>query len=125
MSKGKILVVDDEILVLELLADFLESRGYQVATAANGREAIAAVAQDVPDLVLMDVSMPEMDGEEALKQIVASQPGLPVVMVTANADAAITSRLLGLGAVDYVPKPFDLDYLDQAVRVQVTAAQDR
>jgi CheY-like chemotaxis protein len=125
MSKGKILVVDDEILVLELLADFLESRGYQVATAANGREAIAAVAQDVPDLVLMDVSMPEMDGEEALKQIVASQPRLPVVMVTANADAVITSRLLALGAVDYVPKPFDLDYLDQAVSVQVSAAQDR
>jgi CheY-like chemotaxis protein len=125
MSKGKILVVDDEILVLELLADFLESRGYQVATAANGREAVAAVAQAVPDLVLMDVSMPEMDGEEALRQIVASRPGLPVMMVTANADATVTSRLLGLGAVDYVPKPFDLDYLDQAVSVQVSAAQDR
>ena len=50
---------------------------------------------------------------------------MPVIMVTANADIEITSKVLQLGAVDYVPKPFDLDYLDQAVSTQVTAAQDR
>jgi DNA-binding NtrC family response regulator len=69
--------------------------------------------------------MPDMDGVETLKRIVAIEPALAVIMVTANADIGITSKLLALGAVDYVPKPFDLDYLDQAVSIQVTAAQDR
>jgi len=66
-----------------------------------------------------------MDGVETLKRIVALQPTLPVIMVTANADVGITSKLLGLGAADYIPKPFDLEYLDQAVSIQVSAAQDR
>jgi len=66
-----------------------------------------------------------MDGVETLRQIVAIEPALAVIMVTANADISTTSKLLALGAVDYVPKPFDLDYLDQAVSTQVTAAQDR
>lgn len=124
MSKGTILVVDDEREVRQMLAEFLESRGYRVALAGNGREALAAVEHEVPDLVLMDVRMPEMDGEDALKLLGARQPGLPVVMVTANADSAVTARLLRLGAVDYVPKPFDLEYLYQAVSVQVSAARE-
>lgn len=124
MSKGTILVVDDEREVRQMLAEFLESRGYRVALAGSGREALAAVEREVPDLVLMDVRMPVMDGEEALKLLGARQPGLPVVMVTANADSAVTARLLRLGAVDYVPKPLDLEYLYQAVSVQVSAARE-
>jgi DNA-binding NtrC family response regulator len=66
-----------------------------------------------------------MDGVEALKRIVALTPPVSVIMVTANADIAVTSKLLAMGAVDYIPKPFDLDYLDQAVSIQVAAAHDR
>src|SRR5262245_8059501 len=125
MGLGKVLVVDDEPEVRQVLVEFLSSRGYDVVAAAGGGEAVTMVETVKPDLVLLDVAMPEMDGVETLKRIVAIDPSLAVIMVTANADIGITSKLLALGAVDYVPKPFDLDYLDQAVSIQVTAAQDR
>jgi CheY-like chemotaxis protein len=125
MRLGKVLVVDDELEVRQVLHEFLSSRGYDVSTASGGAEAVAIVGAIRPDLVLLDVAMPDMDGVETLKRIVAIEPALAVIMVTANADIATTSKLLALGAVDYVPKPVDLDYLDQAVSTQVTAAQDR
>ena len=125
MSPGKVLIVDDEPEVRQVLLEFLSSRGYDVSVASGGAEAVALVESTRPDLVLLDVAMPGMDGVETLKRIVAIEPDLAVIMVTANADIGVTSKLLALGAVDYVPKPFDLDYLDQAVSIQVTAAQDR
>jgi len=125
MKPGKVLVVDDEPEVRQVLLEFLSSRGYDVTAASGGVEALAFVESEKPDLVLLDVAMPDMDGVETLRRIVAINPGLAVIMVTANANISITSKLLALGAVDYVPKPFDLDYLDQAVSIQVTAAQDR
>ena len=125
MSPGKVLVVDDEPEVRQVLLEFLSSRGYDVIPASRGAEAVAIVERDKPDLVLLDVTMPDMDGVETLQRINAIAPDLAVIMVTANADIGVTSKLLALGAVDYVPKPFDLDYLDQAVSIQVIAAQDR
>jgi len=125
MSQGKVLVVDDEPEVRQVLHEFLSSRGYDVSVAAGGADAVALVEAIRPDLILLDVAMPDMDGVETLRRIVEIEPGIPVIMVTANADIGVTSKLLALGAVDYVPKPFDLDYLDQAVSIQVTAAQDR
>jgi two-component system, NtrC family, nitrogen regulation response regulator GlnG len=121
---GKILVVDDEPEVRLVLTEFLESQGYEVTAAASGAEALAMVDAAKPHVVLLDVTMPEMDGMETLKRLAAAHPGLPIIMVTANADVDITSRLLALGAADYIPKPFDLDYLGQAVGIQVSAALD-
>jgi CheY-like chemotaxis protein len=123
-SVGKILVVDDEPEVRLVLAEFLESQGYEVAAAASGAEALAMVDSANPHVVLLDVTMPDMDGVETLKRLAAAKPGLPIIMVTANADVDVTSRLLAMGAADYIPKPFDLDYLGQAVSIQVSAALD-
>lgn len=125
MSTGKVLVVDDELEVRQILQEFLAHRGYEVFAAESGPEALNALDTFKPDVVLLDVLMPGMDGVETLKRMVALQPTLPVIMVTANADVGITSKLLGLGAADYIPKPFDLEYLDQAVSIQVSAAQDQ
>src|SRR5262245_34399916 len=125
MSLGKVLVVDDEPEIRHMLQEFLVSRGYDVLVADNGSAGLATLASAQPDLVLLDVSMPGMDGLETLGRMMALTPSVPVIMVTANADIAITSKLLAMGAVDYIPKPFDLDYLDQAVSIQVAAAQDR
>ena len=119
------LVVDDETEVRLVLREFLAGRGYEVTVVESGAEAIAAVEKEKPDVVLLDVAMPGMDGVETLKRIVARHPTLPVIMVTANADIVVTSQLLALGASDYIPKPFDLEYLDQAVTIQVSAGQDR
>ncbi len=125
MSLGRVLVVDDEPEVRQLLGEFLSGRGYDVLLAASGMQALDALDAQRFDLVLLDVAMPEMDGVEALKRIVMIDPPVPVIMVTANADISLTSKLLAMGAVDYIPKPFDLDYLEQAVSIQLAAAQDR
>jgi DNA-binding NtrC family response regulator len=125
MRPGKILVVDDDPEVRMATRDFLSSKGYEVTVAEGGREALRLLATSPADVVLLDVAMPDMDGMETLKRIVTAHPDMPVIMVTANADIATTSKLLAMGAVDYIPKPFDLDYLDQAVSIQVAAAQDR
>jgi CheY-like chemotaxis protein len=125
MSSGKILVVDDEREVRLVIQEFLTGKGYEVRVASNGREALAGLETFMPDVVLLDMAMPEMDGLEALKRISASYPSLPVIMVTVNADIETTSKVLQLGAADYVPKPFDLDYLDQAISIQISAGRDR
>ena len=123
MGAGKILVVDDDPDVRMATRDFLTSKGHEVTLAEDGVQALKLLATVKPDVVLLDVAMPEMDGMEALRRIVASYPNLPVIMVTANADIEITSKVLQLGAADYVPKPFDLDYLDQAINIQLSSGR--
>ena len=124
MSLGKVLIVDDEPDVRQLLYDFLTGRDYEVILAAGGLEAIDMVRREKPDLVLLDVVMPGMSGVETLRCIAEIDPPVRVIMVTANADIGLTSRLLAMGAVDYIPKPFDLEYLEQAVSIQLAASQD-
>jgi DNA-binding response OmpR family regulator len=123
MRPGKILVVDDDPEVRMATRDFLASKGYEVTVAEGGREALRMLDASPADVVLLDVAMPDMDGMETLKRIVAAHPAMPVIMVTANADIEITSKVLQLGAADYVPKPFDLDYLDQAISIQLSAGR--
>jgi DNA-binding response OmpR family regulator len=123
MRPGKILVVDDDPDVRMATRDFLSSKGYEVVVAEGGREALRLLDASPPDVVLLDVAMPDLDGMETLKRIVATHPTMPVIMVTANADIEITSKVLQLGAADYVPKPFDLDYLDQAISIQLSAGR--
>ena len=123
MAPGKILVVDDDPEVCMATRDFLTSKGHDVTLAEDGVQALKLLATVKPDVVLLDVAMPEMDGMETLRRIVAGYPNLPVIMVTANADIEITSKVLQLGAADYVPKPFDLDYLDQAINIQLSAGR--
>ncbi len=123
MGAGKILVVDDDREVRMATRDFLTSKGHDVTLAEDGVQALKLLATVKPDVVLLDVAMPEMDGMETLRRIVAGYPNLPVIMVTANADIEITSKVLQLGAADYVPKPFDLDYLDQAINIQLSAGR--
>jgi len=120
----KILVIDDEADVRQLMAHFLTEKGFEVRIAENGRLGLAALDTFTPDVVLLDMHMPELDGVETLKRLAARWPGLPVIMVTVNDDVETTSRLLQLGAADYVPKPFNLEYLEQAINIQLSAAGD-
>jgi two-component system, OmpR family, KDP operon response regulator KdpE len=123
MPAKKILVVDDEPEVRKLMEHFLTGKGYEVRLAENGRVGLAALESFTPDLVLLDMHMPELDGAETLRQLVLRSPTLPVIMVTVNEDVETTSRLLQLGAADYVPKPFNLDYLEQAINIQLSVAR--
>ena len=124
MPPKKILVVDDEPEVRKLMEHFLTSKGYDVRIAENGRVGLAALDAFQPDLVLLDMHMPEMDGAEALREIARRAPALPVIMVTVNEDVETTSHLLQLGAGDYVPEPFNLDYLEQAINIQLSVVRE-
>jgi DNA-binding response OmpR family regulator len=124
MPGKKILVVDDEPEVRQLMEHFLTERGYDVRIAENGRLALVTLDTFTPDVVLLDMHMPEMDGLETLRRLAVRSPSLPVIMITVNDDIETTARLLQLGAADYVPKPFNLEYLEQAINIQLSAARD-
>ncbi|MBV9864905.1 MAG: response regulator [Abitibacteriaceae bacterium] len=108
MSK-KILAVDDEKHIVRLVQINLEREGYEVVTASNGREALEKVAAEKPDLLVMDVMMPEMDGFEALKKLKedAATADIPVIMLTAKAQDADVFRGWQSGADLYLTKPFN------------------
>ena len=105
MDEPRILIVDDEERIRSLVASYLKSDGFEVVEADNGRDALAEVERRKPDLVIMDVRMPGMDGFEALSEI-RKISDVYVIMLTARAEE--TDRIVGLsvGADDYVTKPF-------------------
>ena len=107
----KILVVDDEIDVGELVRNFLESCGYQVVTAASAKRAFELVELEKPDLVFLDVVMPGMDGLQCLKEIRRLQPTAIVIMVSGLHDENVAKEAIRYGAYDYLTKPFDLRYI--------------
>lgn len=102
----RVLVVDDSALMRRSIAEMLRSAGMQVEVARNGLEALERAAADPPDVLTLDINMPEMDGMTCLSRLMVENP-LPVVMVSSltSAEARLTLEALELGAVDYVPKP--------------------
>jgi two-component system, OmpR family, alkaline phosphatase synthesis response regulator PhoP len=114
-----ILVVDDEPPVARLVEVNLVRAGYRVRTAADGEEALACIAEERPDLVILDVMMPRMDGFEALKRIKADPAtvDLRVVMLTARSQDDDVFEGYGRGAHWYLPKPFEPEELLTVVRL--------
>ncbi|MGA2501218.1 MAG: response regulator, partial [Tepidisphaeraceae bacterium] len=125
---AKILAVDDARDVLALLTRYLGGQGYEVITAQNGAEALSVLPFERPDVVLMDVDMPEMDGIEACRRIKANEQfqAIPVIMLTAKTSDDDIVRGLDAGADDYVSKPFTLDVLSARIRsaVRVKISRD-
>jgi DNA-binding response OmpR family regulator len=119
----KILVVDDEADILHFLELVLRERGYDVLTAANGRQAVELAREARPDLVLLDIMMPQMDGWEVLKLLRVDDvtAGIPVAMVSARTDPKDRVQGLQEGAADYICKPFSLD--DLLAKVDAIFAQ--
>ena len=117
---AKVLVVDDEPEAVELLVEFLSSKGYEVLTATSGEEALRRVKEDRPHLVLLDIRMPKMNGLEVLKRIREIDPEMGIIMVTAVNEEDVGRQALELGAFDYVVKPLDLKYLERSLWYKVT-----
>jgi DNA-binding response OmpR family regulator len=115
---NRILVVDDEAALVELLAVNLELEGFQVARAHDGEEGLSAAVSERPDVVLLDVRMPGIDGFEVCRRLKESPAtkDIPVIMVSAYAQPADVERGFLLGAADYVKKPFDVTELVPRIR---------
>jgi DNA-binding response OmpR family regulator len=124
MRRARVLVVDDDADIRGLLKQLLERAGYELAEAANGREALRAFYATSPDLVLLDVSMPEMDGWQTLERI-RDLSDVPVVMLTARTAELEKVRGLKGGADDYVAKPFGRQELLARVEALLRRARPR
>ncbi len=116
VDREKILVVDDEEAIREVVSTLLEAQGYRCTTCANGRLALESFRGDTFDLVLSDIVMPEMDGLKLLSELRKDDPDVPVIMVTAMHDIAIALEAIRAGAYDYILKPFEKDQLYLSVR---------
>ena len=116
MQNSRILVVEDDAELCELVAGRLRETGYEVDTAATGVEALRRVEAHVPDLVILDIMLPELDGLEVCRRLRADHPLLYIIMLTARTGEI--DRVVGLevGADDYVSKPFSLQELVARVR---------
>lgn len=117
-----ILIVDDEAKMVRFVRMNLELEGYRVIEASNGMEALAHVRDDLPDLVLLDVMMPEMDGFETLARL-REISTVPVIMLTVKGDEEDRIRGLELGADDYVTKPFSPRELASRIRAVLRRAE--
>ena len=106
---AKVLVVDDAQFLRVRITKMLSGEGHEFQEAANGVEAIQAYQRYGPDVVLMDITMPEMDGMEALRKIRGMDPNSKVVMLTALGQESIVLEAIKLGAKDFIVKPFEKD----------------
>jgi two-component system alkaline phosphatase synthesis response regulator PhoP len=108
MNKGKILVVDDEAYILQILEFSLGAEGFEVVTATNGEIAVEKAVQGQPDLIVLDVMMPVLDGYETCRRLKrqAETKNIPVILLTAKGREADKRLGFEVGAADYIVKPF-------------------
>lgn len=124
-TKGNLLVVDDTRANLRLLVDVLTKQGYRVRAAPNGRLALATIATDPPDLVLLDISMPDMDGYEVCQRMKAdpTMAGIPIIFISAMNELVDKVKAFSMGGVDYITKPFQLAEVIARVETHMTIQQ--
>jgi len=118
----RILVVDDDTEVLSILNHTLELEGYDVVTTANGSSAVALLEKRKPDLVILDLMLPQLDGFEVLR-LIRQRSSVPVIMLTARSEVNTLRDALALGADDYVSKPFRMKELLARIRAKLRRAR--
>ena len=116
MAQKSILVADDDASIRSLLKQLLTDEGFAVLEASTGAEVVERVSQSSPELVIMDIRMPELDGIEALSRVKASSPNTAVLIMTAFGSSNLAIRAMELGAFDYITKPFELDRITHTVK---------
>jgi DNA-binding response OmpR family regulator len=116
MKKIKLLLVDDEAEFLDTLVDRLDLRDLKTDVAHNGKEALSAVDEEEPDVIVLDVKMPGMDGIEVLQRVKKAYPHVEVIILTGHGSEQDEERARALGAFDYLRKPADLQTLLGRIR---------
>lgn len=119
LDKKKLLIVDDQVGIRILLLEVFATEGYETFQAANGRAALEIAKTHHPDLVLLDMKIPGMDGLEILKQIKEYDRGIKVIMMTAYGELDMIKEATDLGALMHFTKPFDIDEMRLAVNMQM------
>ncbi len=124
---ASVLVVDDTVENLRVLSDLLSEQGYEVRAVTSGRQALQAVEHDPPDLILLDITMPDMDGFEVCRRLRATEwsKDVPVIFLTALTATADKLRAFDAGGVDYVTKPFQFEEVLARVRTHVALRRAR
>ncbi len=117
---SRILVVDDEVWSCDAIKKFMEEKGYDAITSFSGEDALEKVKKEKPDIILLDIRMPGMDGMEVLRRVREFDKDVGIIMVTAVKDEEIGKEALKSGADEYVTKPIDLNHLDTTVLVDLT-----
>src|ERR1041384_4571311 len=107
MPKPRILVIDDEAPIRDSLKMTLEYEGYEFIGAATGQEGLALAEREAPDMVLLDIKMPGMDGMDVLTRLRAMNEALPIVMISAHGTTPPAVEAIKKGAIDFLEKPFD------------------
>ncbi len=115
-SKGYVLIVDDEQILRESLSEWLKEDGYQVNAVSNGMDALKVIAQSPPDVAVVDIKMPGMDGVTLLKKIKEQNPEIPVIMMTAFATVENAVQSMKDGAYDFLTKPFPPEKLSNMIK---------
>src|SRR3989304_537436 len=122
---ARLFIVDDERLIRWSLEQTLVKAGYDVSTASTGEAAVVTVRENPPDLVLLDLKLPDMDGLQVLRQIKELAPHVQVLIMTAYADVGTAVEAMKPGAYDYLPKPIDFENLAVTLRNALEASQLR
>ena len=115
-SKASILIIEDQDSMRESLCDWLTEGGYQVETAKDGEEGLKIISDHDVSLVLLDLRLPGKDGISVLREAKTMRPQLKVIIITAYPSSQTKAAALKEGAVDYLPKPFDLNDLEKLIR---------
>lgn len=118
-DEKRILVIDDEELPRQVLIEFLTIQGYHTADAESGPLALALLPLFHPDLVILDIFMPGMDGVEVLRRMMLWDPDIKIIMLTAAEDLDIARETMRLGAIDYITKPYEFDQLEMILSVHL------
>ncbi len=116
---NKLLIVDDEVEICEFLKSFFEDRDFKVVIANSGTQALEQVELFQPEVVLLDIQMPGMDGLQTLKKIKELHPKVKVIMVTAVETQEKIEEAMRLGADNYITKPLSLEYLEKDVQDKI------
>jgi two-component system, CitB family, response regulator DctR len=125
----RVLIIDDEETIRQVLTEFFNSFShgmtYKIDTAANGAEGVMMMLQGRPDLVLIDLHMPVMDGLSALKQLRGFDATIPVMVITASRDTKAAAEALNQGVFAFIPKPFDFGQLEHLVALAFSVGRPR
>jgi len=116
---SKIMIVDDEIEICEFLGEFFKDRHYDVITASSGIDAIQKVTNENPQILLLDITMPGINGLQVLKEVKMKNPKIKVIMVTATESNDAISEAFRLGADNYITKPLSLEELERDVNEKI------